>query len=132
MGLPLNALRVSDPQAGTYAIQLTTVCNATDTMFGYFTNGDPGTGTGGIPISGSPTAITGFYKSNIPAGDTGLVLVLLKQNGVQIGGGAFQLYGVHNSYTAFTFPIGSMGTADTVIFAAVSSNAFVKIGRAHV
>ncbi|MBI3509590.1 MAG: T9SS type A sorting domain-containing protein [Bacteroidetes bacterium] len=129
-GLPVNANKVPDPQAGTYAIQLTTVSNATDTSFGYFINGDPNTLAGGIPYSQHPVTLTGYYKSNIPAGDTGIILVIFKQAGSAVSFDAGQFYGVHNTYTPFTVTLNIPGfaTPDSVIIGAASSNAFVFNG----
>ncbi len=129
-GLPQNTIKVADPQAGSYAIQLTTVCNATDTMFAYFTNGDPGSWTGGMPIGGTPTSLTGYYKSNIVTGDTALLLLIFKHTSSTIGAFLYKFTGVHSSYTPFTLSISGLpSTPDTVILAATSSNALANMQK---
>lgn len=129
-GMPANVTKVSDPYQGSFAIQMNTITNGTDTSFGYFINGDPGTLEGGIPYTQTPTMLTGYYKCNIPAGDTGIFLVIFKQGGTAISMNAGQFYGTHNSYTAFSIPITMppMSTPDTIIVGAASSNAFVSQG----
>ncbi len=129
-GLPQNVTKVADPQAGNFAIKLTTVCNATDTMFAYFTNGDPSGATGGMPIGGTPTSLTGYYKSSIVTGDTALLLLVFKHTSSTIGMFLYKFTGVHSSYTPFTLSISGLpSTPDTVILAAVSSNAFGNVQK---
>ncbi len=126
LGLPQNALKVTDPQQGTLAIKLNTVSDATDTLFGYFINGDPSTGAGGIPYNQHPITLTGYYKSNVMVGDTAIFVVEFKQAGVVVSLDAFAFTGVHSTYTAFTvtLTIPALATPDTVIIGAASSNAF--------
>lgn len=130
MGLSPNAFKVADPQQGALAIQLNTVTNGTDTLFGYFVNGDPGTGEGGIPYSQHPITLTGYYKSNIPVGDTGIFVVTFKQSGIPVSTDVFTFTGVHSSYTLFTITLSipPLANPDTVIIGAASSNAFVSNG----
>ncbi|HTL83432.1 MAG TPA: T9SS type A sorting domain-containing protein [Bacteroidia bacterium] len=129
-GLPVNVTKVTDPQAGSLAIHMVTVANATDTSFGYFINGDPNTLAGGIPYTEHPTTITGFYKCNIPVGDTGVIIIGFKQAGTMVSLDAGKFYGVHNAYTPFTVTLNipPLATPDTLIFGAASSNAFVWNG----
>lgn len=130
LGLPPNVLKVADPQQGTLAIQLNTVTNGVDTMFGYFLNGDPSSGGGGIPYSQHPITLTGYYKSNIPLGDTGIFVVEFKEAGVTLSMDVAIFTGTHSTYTPFTvtLTIPPLANPDTVLIGAASSNAFVSNG----
>ena len=129
-GLPANALKVPDPQQGSFAIQLNTVSNANDTLFGYITNGDPSTGQGGIPYAQHPITLTGYYKSNVMPGDTALLVIMFKEGGVVLSLDGMAFTGVHNTYTAFTVALNipAISNPDSIVFAAASSNAFVNNG----
>ncbi len=124
--LPYNALKVTDPQQGTYAIRLETIANANDTMFGYFINGDPDNGNGGIPYAQHPVTLSGYYKCNVMATDTAFLLVIFKQGGVVISTDIQVFTGSQSAYTQFTLPltIPPLANPDTVIVGAASSNAF--------
>jgi hypothetical protein len=130
LGLPYNVLKVTDPQQGTYAIKMNTVTNGVDTMFGYFINGDPTTFAGGIPYTQHPTTLTGYYKSNIAVGDTGLLFCIFKQGGTAISFDVQIFTGTHNAYTPFalTINVPNLSTPDSLIVGAVSSNAFSNNG----
>jgi hypothetical protein len=130
MNLPANALKVADPQQGALALQLNTVANATDTMFGFITNGDPTTGQGGIPYAQHPITLTGYYKSNVMPGDTALLLIMFKEAGIVLSLDGMAFTGVHNTYTSFSvaLTIPAISNPDSIVFAAVSSNAFVNNG----
>lgn len=122
--------QTTDAQLNNFAVRLETQDNGQDTMFGYFANGDPGTGEGGIAYAARPSALTGYWKGNIMPGDTALVLVIFKLGGSQISFDLLPIVGTTSSYTAFTLPITlpPIITPDSVIVAAVSSNAFVTNG----
>ncbi len=122
--------QTTDAQLNTYAVRMETQDNGTDTMFGYFSNGDPGNGEGGIPYAVRPTALTGYWKGTIMPGDTGLIMVMFKYGGSVISFDLYQFYGTAGTYTAFTLPINlpPIVTPDSVIVAGVSSNAFVFPG----
>lgn len=128
-GLPFNAEKVADPQHLNYAIRLTTRANATDTMFGYFINGDPGTMAGGMPISGIPTALTGYFKCNIMPGDSAILLMFFKAMGAPVAPPMVVKFGgVQTSYVPFSIPItGLMFPPDTVMLGAASSDAINNI-----
>src|SRR5665213_1962259 len=128
--LPLNTLKVTDPQQGTYAVKMTTETNGVDTLFGYIVNGDPNSGSGGIPYNQHPTTLTGFYKNNIMVGDTAIIFIAFKQNGTIVSQDMAKFTGVHAAYTAFsiTLNIPALATPDSVIIGAASSNAFVSSG----
>jgi hypothetical protein len=130
LGLPANALKVADPQQGTFAIQMNTVANASDTLFGYVTNGDPGTAEGGIPYNQHPIALTGYYKSNVMPGDTAFLLIMFKENGVVLSYDGYAFTGVQNAYAPFSvaLTIPALANPDSIVFAAASSNAFMTNG----
>jgi hypothetical protein len=130
VNLPYNVLKVSDPQQGTYAMKMNTVTNGMDTMFGFITNGDPTTLAGGIPYSQHPSSLTGYYKSTIMPGDTGLLICIFKQGGIPISTDVQIFVGTHSTYTPFALSVNlpPLSTPDTVIIAAASSNAFSTNG----
>ncbi|MBN8703950.1 MAG: T9SS type A sorting domain-containing protein [Bacteroidetes bacterium] len=117
-----NASKTTDKVSGNYAIKLETQIVGQDTNFGYFIFGMAEDGlTGGFPYTQTPTSITGSYKYNIQTGDTALLLVLFKKNGLEVGGGIYKIAGVQNSYTTFSFPLAYTQAPDSVIIAATSS-----------
>ncbi len=122
--------QTTDAQLNNFAVRLETQDNGQDTMFGYFANGDPGTGEGGIAYAARPSGLTGYWKGNIMPGDTALVLVIFKLGGSQISFDLLPIVGTASTYTAFSLPINlpPIVTPDSVIVAAVSSNAFVTNG----
>lgn len=126
----LTTSKSTDSHGGSSAIKIETKLVGSDLKFGYFTNteGDPTSGEGGVPYSQRPTAITGWYKSDIAAGDSAIVLVVFKKAGVPLSMDVFQLYGVHSAYTQFSFPISLAVDPDSVILAFASSNAISEIG----
>ncbi|MBI1780119.1 MAG: T9SS type A sorting domain-containing protein [Sphingobacteriales bacterium] len=125
-----NCVKVADSYHGSYAIKLTTTLAGIDTCFGYFLNanpnGDPTTWKGGVPYNQKPTGIRGYYKSAIPATDSGTIITIFKAAGTVIGVDVFKLYGTHSTYTPFNFTFSSplAINPDTVIFAAASSDVF--------
>ncbi|MGZ3862638.1 MAG: T9SS type A sorting domain-containing protein [Bacteroidia bacterium] len=129
---PLNCVKVADPYHGGFAVQLTTNVGSGDTCFGYALNvtspngNNPCQWAGGTPINVTPTGARGYYKSNIPVGDTAGVLFAFRKNGACLGVYMQQLYGVHGSYTPFsmTFNPPLSSTPDTMVFAAISSDVF--------
>ncbi|OSZ82051.1 hypothetical protein CAP35_01920 [Chitinophagaceae bacterium IBVUCB1] len=110
----------------TNAVRLETYASGTDTLVGYFTNteGDPTTGEGGVPYSQMPTAITGFYKYNLPANDTALLIVVFKKNGTVISSNTFKIKGTGSlpTFTSFNYPVSMSVTPDSVVVLAASGN----------
>jgi len=130
MGLPVNTTQTTDAQQNTYAVRMETITNGTDTLFGYITNGDPGTGEGGIPLGQVPSGLTGYWKGDIMPGDTALVIVMCKLGGSLVSFDILPVTGMAASYTPFTLPIvlPPLTVPDSVIIAVASSNAFVSMG----
>ncbi|KAB2913647.1 MAG: T9SS type A sorting domain-containing protein [Bacteroidetes bacterium] len=112
------------------AIKLETKASATDTFLGYFnsTQGDPIAGQGGFPYSQKPDSITGYYQCNIGAGDSGLILIVCKKNGIVIGLDLFKFGGTQSTFKRFAFPLSLAAVPDSIIIAAASSNAIDEIG----
>lgn len=134
-GAAFNCIKTTDSYHGTYAAQLITHTSATDTCFGYFTNatnpnGSPLTWTGGCAYNQVATGIKGYYKSNVMAGDSAGILLIFRSSGNPIGFYMYKFAGTHNTYTPFsyTFSPPLLGTPDSVIFAAISSDAFNNFG----
>jgi Secretion system C-terminal sorting domain len=123
LSLPSTVSRVSDPHDGAFAVQVKTVSNGTDTIFGYFANGDPNTGAGGIAYPDHPITLSGYYKCNLPS-DTALLFVLFKENGVVLSANIYPFSGVQNAYTYFYVPltIPALANPDSVVFGVVSCN----------
>jgi hypothetical protein len=130
-GAAFNCTKVTDSYHGTYAAQLITHTSATDTCFGYFVNatnpnGNPLTWTGGCAYSQMATGIKGYYKSNVMPGDSAGILAIFRSGGNPVGFYMYKFTGTHNTYTPFSFTFSPplLGTPDSVIFAAISSDAF--------
>ena len=100
----VNVIKTIDAYHGNYAIKLTTTASGLDTNFAYYANGDPGKTPplGGMPYTQTPTGIRLYYKSNIIAGDSSLVLLEFKKNGVLIGQYFFAINSSQSSYTLFS------------------------------
>jgi hypothetical protein len=133
-GIPENTQRSTDAFHGNYAIELTTIDFFGDTAFGYFVNaqpdGDPNQWHGGLPISETPTGIRGHYKSDIQVGDSAFMLAVFSKNGVNIGSYFFYIKGTQSTYAPFNFTFNPplSQTPDSMIFGAVSSDAFNEFG----
>jgi hypothetical protein len=108
----------------------TMVTNSGDTLGAYIANGDPMQGQGGIPISGSPTAFTGYYRYSLQNNDSAIFLLIFKSNGSIINQTVQKVHGTgtQNNFTAFSIPISLGQTPDSVIIAAASSNLIDNVG----
>lgn len=122
----ITMTKIADPFHGSFAVKIQTKTNGVDTMSGFILNGMPG-GTnpiGGIPYTQQPSGFSGHYKCSVPAGDTALVAVQFKKNGLSLGNMNLKKFtGTQNSYASFNIPISLGSPPDSVIIAAVSSNA---------
>jgi hypothetical protein len=128
----VTSTKSTDSHGGASAIKLESKMAGGELMFGFFVNtdGDPIEGQGGVPYSQRPTHITGWYKSDIVAGDSAIVLVIFKKAGAVVSQDVFTLTGVHSAYTQFSFALTLSVDPDSVIIAAASSNAISEIGAA--
>jgi hypothetical protein len=116
--------KTSDSRSGS-AIKLESKIDQNGNVnFGFFTNtdGDPTIGEGGAPYTQQPTSITGYYKGTFVTGDSAILLVIFKKNGVPISENFFKIGTNANTYTAFSFPISVDATPDSVIFGFASSD----------
>ena len=110
------------------AIHLQTAIIGTDTLQAYAINtiGDPKSGSGGVPYTQRPTSITGYYRYNMVANDSALMIIEFKKAGVVISATLFTFRNVSGSlstFTAFSFPLNAIPTApDSVIIGIASSN----------
>ncbi|MGZ3866982.1 MAG: hypothetical protein ACXVNR_11650, partial [Bacteroidia bacterium] len=118
-----NVLKVLDPYHASKAVQMNTLLYNNDTLGAFIANGDLSNPTGqGIPYAQKPTGVSGYFKSSIMPGDTGLFIVEFKLAGAMIGVGLYKFTGTHNSYTPFYVPLSLPATPDTFLIAATSSN----------
>ncbi len=125
-----NCVKTADASSGSWALHLTTIGSGVGPCFGYIVNGnpedDPQFWHGGIAYDQKPTGIQGFYKSDIPVGDSALILVNFSLDGNNIGLYMFKLGGTTTTYTPFSFTFNPplQATPDSVIFGATSSDVF--------
>jgi len=129
-----NVFKTTTAQHGSYAVRVVTNESSLEKGFGYFLNGNPNGDNpadwqGGIPISEKPTGITGYYKYNVQAGDTALIIVSFSKAGQNIGTYFLPLYGIHSTYTAFDFNFSPAltQTPDSMILGFTSSWAMSNI-----
>lgn len=126
--LPLNCVKVTDAFHGSFAVKLTSVSFQGNYMPGYLVNGDPKSNPeewhGGIPYNQKATGIRGYYKSDVKAGDTALVLVAFSKAGINIGSYMVKITGTQSTYALFslTFDPPLLLAPDSVLIGATSSN----------
>ncbi|HCS21360.1 MAG TPA: hypothetical protein DIW47_12505 [Bacteroidetes bacterium] len=126
--LPLNCVKTTDAYHGSFAVKLTSVGDQGNYMPGYMVNGDPSNNPedwhGGIPYNQQATGMRGYYKSDVKAGDTALVLVAFSKAGVNIGIYVYKITGTQSSYALFnfTFDPPMLIAPDSVLIGATSSN----------
>ena len=113
-----------------YAVRLETIVSNGDTAQAYIANGDPMDGIGGIPFAEQATAITGYYRYQLPANDTALILVMFKKNGNIISNDVIKIKGTgtQNTFTSFSYPLSLAIVPDSFIIAATSSNILDNVG----
>lgn len=116
-----------DAMIGSFSVKLETQMDEDHELaFGFFINGDPFDMTDGHPVNlNQIDSLVGYYKANIIAGDTALIICNPKLNGVANGGGIHKFYGLQSEWTRFAFAVNS-DECDTVILAAASSNVFME------
>lgn len=115
-----------------FAIRLETMIIAADTFQSYMSNteNDPSAGIGGVPFSQIPTHITGYFRYNLGATDTAILMVLFKSNGTIVSQDMIKIRGtgIQSTFASFSYPITLSVTPDTVIIAAASSNLIDNVG----
>ncbi len=130
--VPLNVVKTTDACHGLSAVKLTTNSSSNATI-GYFLNTPPNQGNSslwrnGMAYNQKPSGIRGYYKYNVASADSGIILVLFRKAGVQIGNYTLKIGGIKNTYTLFNLPLvpALTQTPDSVVFGAVSSNYYVN------
>ena len=115
----------TDAHSGTYSVRLETVISPTfgDTIFGYFTSGDPDNLTPGQAISlNGVDSIIGYYKYDIKAGDSCSMIVGTSFMSNPTGGGIFYIpAGVQTTWKRFAYSINAP-FSDSLLLAAASGD----------
>ncbi len=131
--VPGNVERVKDAHDGTYSVKLETKESNGDVMIGYIANFNVMNFSGGVKYTKDPKKISGYYKSDVKAGDTAFILVMFKKSGVQIAQiiERFPMAKNTNIWTSFEINFTLPVTPDTMLFAVASSNVIDDIGIAN-
>lgn len=112
---------------GNYSVRLQTrESNNEDTLIGFFTSGD--FESNGFPYTQSPDSIVGYYKSNVVAGDTAIMILRFSSLGNVFNTELYSFTGSQNSWKRFAFPINLSSSPDSMFIGAASSNAINEIG----
>lgn len=115
-----------------FAYRMETKLSDGDTVNAYLlsTDQDLFQGEGAWPYSQQPTSITGYYRYNLPANDTALMIVIFKAGGSTISMDIFKIKGTgsQSTFAAFSFPLSLTSMPDSVLFAATSSNLMSEQG----
>src|ERR1017187_3797149 len=122
-----SCIKSTSSHSGSYAVEVQSVSNGTDTMGGYIINTNPNMKTGnknsffgGVPYSAQPTQITGYYKYSPQGKDSAGVIVIFKKAGVILSQDLMTL-GSASGYTYFARNLSLKATPDTMIIGVVSS-----------
>lgn len=102
-GIEPGCIKSNDAYHGSYALQLTTYGEEGFSMAGNYNPNNPPPWNGGFPYAETPTGLRGYYKSDIPAGDSAILLVNFSKAGSNIGFYIMKFFGTHSTYTAFDF-----------------------------
>jgi len=112
-----------------FAVRIQNNIVGTDTSDSYIINtnnpcSDPSQWTGGVPFTQQPTAITGYCRYNLLIGDTAIMFVIFRKNGVHIGDNFIQIRGTgsQSTFAPFSFSVTCTGIPDTMIIAAATKN----------
>ncbi|MCB0402651.1 MAG: T9SS type A sorting domain-containing protein [Flavobacteriales bacterium] len=113
----------TDAQSGTYSVRLETVMSSFgDTVFGYFISGDPDLGTPGQQVTlNGVDSIIGYYKYDIMAGDSAVLLVMTTMAGTPTGGGTYYVTGTQSTWKRFSYPVNA-ALADSMLFGAATGD----------
>jgi photosystem II stability/assembly factor-like uncharacterized protein len=121
-----NISKITQSCHGNYAVRL-----ANDSLHnnpGAILIGDSENGTsftGGMPFNERPDSLLGCFNYDIPTGDTALVLVFLKKQGVNISSNIFRIYGTSSGTfdeLKFPFQYSSADIPDSMIFGITCTN----------
>ncbi len=99
--------RTPDSYSGDYAVHLETSVDLNGNTVPAYISNDPEVWGEGIPFSGNPDSLTGYYKCNIMPGDTAKIYVILNDNGMWEGSGQMLFTAEDNrdEYARFAFKI---------------------------
>jgi type IX secretion system substrate protein len=105
-------------------VHIQTVIIGTDTQKSFIANipGNLLVPTGGVPYTQQPTAMTGYYRYNIMAGDTALVWVRFKKSGSIVSSDTMKITGSGAVFTPFSMPLTLSMVPDSMIIVATSSH----------
>lgn len=114
---------------GNYAVQISSNVNMNDGNIGVIFHGIPGDSgfQGGVPFTVRPDSVVGYFKYDIAAGDSALVLLMTKNGGSFLSQDINYIYGSSGgSFERLSFPINYMatGTPDSIIIGVTNTNAF--------
>lgn len=113
----------TDSYSGTYSVRLETVQGVNgDTIFGYFISGDPDNMIPGQQVTlPAVDSIIGYYKYDIMAGDSALILAMTTFMGTPTGGGNWYISGQQNTWKRFSYPVNA-ATADSILVGAATGD----------
>lgn len=119
----------TDAYSGSFSCHLRTLLEASgDTAFGYVTQGDPAGSGAGFACSAAPDSIVGYYKCDVKANDTALVMCVPSFNGNPTGQALVKITGIQSTWKRFAMRISyGVQISDSLTVAAASSNAFLQI-----
>jgi hypothetical protein len=121
---PVCLTKTNDSRSG-YALKIETKSTGIGNrlQYGFITNQfGIRLDEGGIPYSQQPTALTGFYKASIMAGDSVFMSLIFKKNNVVISTNYLNIGANSNTFTAFSIPTNLTSVPDSVIFLVSSSS----------
>lgn len=115
----------TDAQAGTYSCEIGVTTTAQDTIFGYVFHGGVGQNgpDAGIPYSDDFDEVRFQYKSDIPAGDTLMLLIIRFENGNSTMEAVEAAVGTNSNWTAGSANV-SVNTQDSLFIGFVMGNPF--------
>ncbi len=128
-----NIIRSAEAQNGNYSVRIETVEETNgDLKVGYFVNFDVEHFTGGVPYTQHVDSIVGYYRANIVAQDSALVLFQFKKEGEIIGGDLYKFAADKNTAQWTRFSLDTHMAAgevpDTLMVGTASSNAIDETG----
>jgi len=137
----VTAIQTEDSYSGDYALRLESAVSETDTIFGYATcNGMVTNGespvmefTGGIPVSGTPDSLFGYFKFDVAEDDSAIVLLSFQESGNPIGQNIFPIVGTQSTYIKMGWRIETpAGTPDTAFIGITSTNPYRPVSESWV
>jgi len=118
-----NAIKTTDANTGSFAIEMTTMQLDQDTIASFLSNG-PIDFTSSVPFApmpydATPTTISGSYKYAPNNGDQAFLQIQFFQGGAIVGAHA-ETFTAQSTYTSFSSPLTISGTPDSVSIIAFS------------